>query len=201
MLNLCKSVFSLELPENIREILDGAFVYCYCLRNVAYPPNAVFDDNIFINERDGTISDLRGLFGSDAEIIRVLQHRFDELPIHRIVYYQSYYHGVLQILIDAMNTRSDPRQTLHTQLDLTGNQQDSLGMTPLHILVCSSVHDLEMYRVIVENYPTNLITEDRWGALPLLYAFWGAAPNEIICFLLNSYQSLYPECFRISLLQ
>jgi hypothetical protein len=55
-------------------------------------------------------------------------------------------------------------------------------MTPLHILACSSVHDLEVYRVIVENYPTNLITEDRWGALPLLYAFWGAAPAEINSF-------------------
>jgi hypothetical protein len=79
-----------------------------------------------------------------------------------------------------------------TKLDRTGNQQDCLGMTPLHILACSSVHDLEHYRVIVENYPANLITEDRWGALPLLYAFWGAAPTEIIQFLLKSYQSLYP---------
>ena len=65
-------------------------------------------------------------------------------------------------------------------------------MTPLHILTCSSVHDLEVYRVIVENYPANLITEDRWGALPLLYAFWGAAPMVIIQFLLESYHSLYP---------
>ena len=39
----------------------------------------------------------------------------------------------------------------------------------------------------------NLTTEDRWGALPLLYAFWGAAPAEIIEFLLENYQSLYPD--------
>jgi hypothetical protein len=51
---------------------------------------------------------------------------------------------------------------------------------------------MEVYRVIIENYPANLITEDRWGATPLLYAFWGAAPTEIIQFLLESYQSLYP---------
>jgi hypothetical protein len=38
----------------------------------------------------------------------------------------------------------------------------------------------------------NLITEDGWGALPLLFAFWGAAPSEIIQFLLERYQSLYP---------
>ena len=66
-------------------------------------------------------------------------------------------------------------------------------MTPLHIMACSSVHKLELYRLIVENYPTNLITEDRWGALPLLYAFWGAAPAAIIQFLLDSYKLLYPD--------
>jgi hypothetical protein len=30
--------------------------------------------------------------------------------------------------------------------------------------------------VIIDNYPTNLIIEDRWGATPLLYAIWGDAP-------------------------
>jgi hypothetical protein len=99
---------------------------------------------------------------------------------------------MLQRLIDAMNTRSGQSQTLRSKLNPTGNQQDCLGMTPLHILACSSVHNLEMYRLIVEKYPTNLVTEDRWGALPLLYAFWGAAPAEIIQFLLESYQALYP---------
>jgi hypothetical protein len=66
-------------------------------------------------------------------------------------------------------------------------------MTPLHILTCSSVHDIDVYRVIVDKYPTNLITEDGRGALPLLCAFWGAAPTEILQFLLKSYQSLYPD--------
>jgi hypothetical protein len=191
MLRNCRALFSLELPENIMEILDGAFGHCYCLRNVAFPPNAVFGDDIFIEEVS-TITDLQQLFGSDAEIIRELQHRFDELPIHSIVYYQSYYEGVLQNLVAAINLRSGQCRTLRSKLDPTGNQQDCLGMTPLHILTCSSVHNLELYRLIVENYPTNLVTEDRWGALPLLYAFWGAAPTEIIEFLLKSYQSLYP---------
>jgi len=52
---------------------------------------------------------------------------------------------------------------------------------------------IEVYRVIIENYPANLITDDRWGAPPLLYAFWRDAPSEIIQFLLKSYQSLYPH--------
>ena len=132
------------------------------------------------------------LFGSEARIIRELQHRFDRLPVHKLVYYQSFYQGALQNLIAAINLRSGHSRTLRNKLDPTGNHQDCLGMTPLHILACSSVHNLELYRVIVEKYPTNLTTEDRWGALPLLYAFWGDAPAEIIQFLLTSYKSLYP---------
>jgi hypothetical protein len=46
---------------------------------------------------------------------------------------------------------------------------------------------------LVEKYPENLIVEDAWGATPLLYAIWGKAPNEIVHFLINSYQSLYPD--------
>jgi hypothetical protein len=198
MLLGCRSMFSLELPKNVMEINGWTFYFCYCLRNVAFPPNAVIGgDRIFVNEdmeaNNDEFSDLQLLFGnSNARIIWALQHRFDGLPIHCIVYYQSYNHGVLQNLIAAINSRSGQSRTLRPKLNPTGNQQDCLGMTPLHILTCSSVHDLEVYHLIVENYPTNLITEDRWGALPLLYAFWGAAPTEIIQFLLESYQSLYP---------
>jgi len=67
-------------------------------------------------------------------------------------------------------------------------------MTPLHILACSSVHNLELYRVIVKKYPSNLITEDRWGHYHYCMhaGGWGAAPAEIIEFLFKSYQSLSP---------
>ena len=82
------------------------------------------------------------------------------------------------MLIAAINMRSDQRLTLSS-----GNEQVCLSTTLLHILTYSSVHDLELYHVTIENYLTNLVTEDRWGALiPLLYAFWGAAPAEIIEF-------------------
>jgi hypothetical protein len=144
---------------------------------VTFSPNAIIGYNT-LNEA----TDLLLLFGSIAEIKRELQHRFDGLLIHCAVYFQSYYQGELQRLITSGN-----------ELDPTGNEQDCLGMTPLHILACSSVHSLELYRVIIDNYPANLIIEDGWGATPLLYAFWGGAPTEIIKFLLQSYQLLYPN--------
>jgi len=182
MLSNCNATFSVEIPELVTEIRNHAFRHCQCLRNIAFPANAVFGSIILFQEDQGSliVTDLKRLFGdSNATIIRELQHRFDRLPIHKLFYYQSYHQGVLL--------------ALRSKLDPTGNNQDCLGMTPLHILACSSVHDMELYRVIIENYPANLITEDRWGAVPLLYAFWGAAPTEIIQFLLQSYQSLYSD--------
>ena len=68
-----------------------------------------------------------------------------------------------------------------------------LFRSPLHILACSTVQRLELYQLIVDKYPTNLIVEDAWGALPLLYAVWGDAPSEIVQFLVNNYQSHYPN--------
>jgi hypothetical protein len=176
MLRRCKSIFSLKISGDLTEILDEAFGHCNCRRNVAFPPNAVFGDDIFFDDDDEEIhTDLQILFGnSNGRIISALMmNRFDGLPIHRIVYYQSYNQGLLQILIAAINMRSGQRRTLRSKLNLTGNQQDCLGMTPLHILACSSVHDLELYRVIVDNYPTNLITEDRWGGRCLCCMHFG----------------------------
>jgi hypothetical protein len=175
MLMECKSTFSIDFPVSTREIRDYAFRYCHCLRNVAFPPDVVIGD---YNLDKAT--DLLQLFGSELEIIRNLKLRFDGLPVHSSVYFQPFQQGALQRLITSGN-----------ELDPTGNQQDCLGMTPLHILACSSVHDLEVYHLIVEKYPANLITVDRWGALPLLYAIWGDAPVEIVQFLIYSYQTLY----------
>ena len=161
---------------------------------MAFPPNEIIIDDIFIDEEEGEDddeigdetelrTDLQILFGNSYRIISsALEDRFNELPIHSSVYFQPYHQEALQCLITSGN-----------ELDPTGNQQDCLGMTPLHILACSSLHNLEMYHLIVEKYPANLITEDRWGATPLLYAFWGAAPVEIIEFLLDSYHLLYPD--------
>jgi hypothetical protein len=122
-------MFSFEILVNVREIEAYAFVYCNCLQNVAFPPDAVFGNNILgrRGEFERNKYDLHQLFGSIEEIISALQHQFDGLPIHSIVYYLLYHQGVLQKLMDAI------------KLDPTGNQQDCLGMTPLHILACSSV--------------------------------------------------------------
>jgi hypothetical protein len=182
MLNSCRRIFSLEVPETIIRVEYQAFGGCYSLRNVALTSNTVVAHDAFIH-----CWDLSRIFDSLEEIVNALRNRFDGLPFHSTMYYISYYSTMTAeeilntIIID------------ENELDPTGFQQDCLGMTPLHILACSTVQCLELYQLMVDKYPNNLIVEDAWGALPLLYAIWGDAPSEIVQFLVNRHQSLYPD--------
>jgi len=130
--------------------------------------------------------ELLRIFVKEKAIVNALKSRFNELPIHSKMYYISY--------LNQMSTEVIQNAIIvGGELDPTGLHRDCLGMTPLHIFACSTVQCLEVYRIMINNYPENLIVKDPWGALPLLYSIWGDAPNEIVNFLVNSYQSLYPD--------
>lgn len=183
----CKSMFSLELPDSINQIDQNAFEKCASLRNITLPSNAEKGRMMFEGCRD-----LQQLFDSEEETINALKLRFDNLPIHKMIYYHSYNNLTADQLDDATST-GHCRTLRSSQLDPTGSQQDCLGMTPLHILACSAVQHLDLYKVLVEKFPENLITKDRWGALPLLYVTWGNAPSEIVQYLVERYKSFYPN--------
>jgi hypothetical protein len=185
MLHNCPRIFSLELPEIIIHVEGYAFGGCYSLRNISLASNTVVTLYAF-----ESCTDLIHIFGTEEAIVVALRNRFDGLLVHckmyYMMYYISYYSAVLEEIRNIIMSENG-------HLDPTGFQQDCLGMTPLHILACSTVQCFELYQLIVEKYPENLIVEDAWGATPLLYAIWGAAPSEIVELLVNSYQSLYPN--------
>jgi hypothetical protein len=187
MFHSCQRLFSLELPEDIIQVERYACWFCFSLRNIALASNTNVGMMAFSD-----CLDLLQIFDTEEAIANALKRRFDGLPIHCWIYYISYHHTMtteefLHSIVIGENEELNP----------TGLQQDCLGMTPLHILACSTVHQLEVYQYIVEKYPENLIGRDAWGATPLLYAVWGDSPSEIVKFLINSYQSLYPDhCFN-----
>lgn len=78
-------------------------------------------------------------------------------------------------------------------LNKTGCGQDSLGMSPLHVLACSTNHHLEQYEAIIKMYPGNLIHQDKWGCIPLLYAIWMNAPDDIVQLMVDSQRSVFPN--------
>ena len=175
----CTCMFSLELSDSITQFGSGreTFYNCNSLRNISIPSNALISDNAF-----DTCKDMQQLFfGHGPLMVMALKHRFHNLPVHKMLYYQSYNPVTLSKLTETIEKGS------------MGKQNDCLGMTPLHILACSTVQRLELYQLLVEKYPENLISKDHWGALSLLYVLWGNAPREVVHFLVQSYQSLYPN--------
>ena len=175
-------MFSVELPDNVIQIKSYAFEGCHSLRNVALSTHADVEEYAF-----DTCACLLQVFGTQGALVNVLKSRFEGLPIHRTIYYQSYHPMTLEEIRNAIITDDcgEPNPT--------GRQQDCLGMTPLHIMACSTVHHLEIFQLMIDTYPENLITEDAWGALPLRYALWGKAPCEIIQLILRSYRIYYRD--------
>ena len=185
MLGCIKSLFSIEISQNV--ISMGPGICSDSLRNIALGDNYEgMDEGPFEHCKD-----LEQLFGdTETNIINALKHRFDNLPIHKMIYYQSYNNVTSDELNNTTEIRISQRRS---KLDPSGSRQDCLGMTPLHLLACSTVQNIGLYRVLIEKYPETLVIEDRWGALPLLYAVWGDAPGEIIEFLVDRYKSIYSD--------
>eukprot|EP00571_Detonula_confervacea_P000103 CAMPEP_0172326988 /NCGR_PEP_ID=MMETSP1058-20130122/58221_1 /TAXON_ID=83371 /ORGANISM="Detonula confervacea, Strain CCMP 353" /LENGTH=582 /DNA_ID=CAMNT_0013043905 /DNA_START=106 /DNA_END=1855 /DNA_ORIENTATION=+ len=185
-------IVSLELSAHVRSIIEDSPYACAEL---------AFLRNIFIPQecRSGTVilgrcKELGKVFsdGDSTAIANALQQRFNELPIHKICYYQSYHHtwAVMSSLKREINPWSSK---FLGKLNVTGKQADCLGMTPLHILACSTKHDVEMYRILIEKYPETLIAKDRWGDIPIAYSFWVKAPPDVTQLLVESHKSLFPE--------
>ena len=186
---------SLELSENVTECED-LHIVLFCIftytRNIALPLGCVVDTDRLelgadFNRRHAILED--GIMAAFPEkdvhyYIDILQHRFDDLPIHKICYYQSYYNNET-----TMKSIKREIKSLHTP----GKQQDCFGMTPLHILACSTKQNVDMYRLLIDEYPEALIKKDKWDGIPLLYAFWCSAPTEVLDLLVDSYKTLHPE--------
>ena len=185
----------IELSENVTQVRFGRgeiFMKANSLRNIALPPECtVVDKDIW-----STCKDLEVAFsdanGENDEISGALKQRFDDLPIHKICYYQSYNDN--ETTMQHLKREINPwTSKFPDQLNTTGKEQDCLGMTPLHILACSTKPTIQMYRLLIEKYPETLIMKDKWGDIPLLYALWCNATSEVIDLLVESYKSLHRE--------
>ena len=85
------------------------------------------------------------------------------------------------------------RQKLDASNETIDHNQDCLGMTPLHILACSAKHVLHLFQIIISDQPGSLISEDKWGCLPIIYVIWGNAPQKIVQFLIDAQKSAFPD--------
>ena len=132
------------------------------LRNVAFPPELCDAD---LPTFDTASSDLGKVLPSKrnhAYLYRMhcngysLRTRFNGLPLHRICYYHSHYSSEVAIcnLSGEMGAQSSSISRA------SRGDTDCIGMTPLHILACSTKHHMDMYELLVRRYPDHLIIED-----------------------------------------
>jgi hypothetical protein len=157
----CLSLMRINIPSNVI-FMDGPgpFQHCPILRNVVIPPSSTLGDEEFLR-----------LFPKFQDVdctFDMLKSRFDNLPLHKLCYDHSHQ------LMESIN-RGTPADFL---------KSDCLGMTPLHVLACSGMHDLGLFRRIIEICPNSLFAEDKWGGTPFGYVILSGAPKEVIhCFL------------------
>jgi len=151
------------IPDSVNVIGDDAFECCFKLQDK---------------------------FPEEESLIRALKRRFDDLPLHKIIYYQAHQdtEDTLQELSQALMDM-EALQTVGGERSET-MRQDAFDMTPIHILAMSKKQDLELYQFLVETNPEDLSLHDAWGYLPIYYACLCNAPLEIVHYLLNAHKQM-----------
>jgi hypothetical protein len=139
------------------------------LRNVAISPTSA------ITHEEFAISFPNLPWGISLEMIK---GRCNDQSLNGICYNYNPMYGDPQVDSFIHKVGRFPLQELEGQ--------DCLGMTPLHILMCSGRDcDVRVIKFIVEKCPHTLLTKDRWGEVPLVYALLGNSSLEVINFILE----------------
>ncbi|KAL3940240.1 MAG: hypothetical protein SGBAC_005175, partial [Bacillariaceae sp.] len=204
----CTALLSVELPKGLKKIESRAFAHCEQLKNIEIPKSVKrLGDNAF----DRCERNLEVRFGVNIE---AMERRFDDLPLHKVCYYQVHYTPAAKlkrlekaIRMDGQSGRKRSGgvfslcRNIHSTLPthdydpdsglffgLGGYFVDSFGMTPLHILVLSARPCLAICETLLAHYPSNVTCQDRYGNTPIDYACIVNVPIPIVEVLLQTLQ-------------
>jgi hypothetical protein len=184
---LCSRLISLELPEGLEAIqlnkereyadrfieqeYDDRFIYgCILLVNLVIPQEQYYEPH---SDDQETIMDslmLQHVASSFDDLVGKLKHRFDDLRVHRLCYYQSYY--PLTVAMENLREIMDADPS-------AGNKLDSLGMTPFHILALSQTPKHSLFQALLTVYKVDGIhAMDKFGSTPLNYLCLNHTPDS-----------------------
>ena len=163
----------LNIPSTVTVIEPDAFHNAPFLRNIAVSPSSALGE-IDVAE---SFNHFRGL----GCTYNALMNRFNELPVHRLCFHywdQSSESGnSIELIKNLVNEHSSDCARV-----------DCLGMTPLHVLVCSAKHDLLIYQFLIDKNPEALLVKDCWGEVPIVYLLISFPPLEVIEYFLKTHQ-------------
>jgi hypothetical protein len=173
---MCIRLISLELPEGLEMINpdepeeNSSLFCCRSLLHFVIPSKQdferPFDVRLFMYHLRIT-----HLVCHFKDPVSILQHRFDDLPVHRLCYYQSYYP-----LMEAM-------EKLRQSMDVdpaAGNKVDAFGMTPFHILALSQTPNLSLFQALMTTYNVDIVhTKETFGGwTPIDYLCMNHIPDS-----------------------
>jgi hypothetical protein len=196
----CTRLISLELPEGL-EMIDGDTEYdpddpddpeqvipiisgCLSLVNLVVPSEQRFQQlDEYYDDQCMEGLKLRHVASSFTDLVSILQHRFDDLPVHRLCYYQSYYP-----LMEAMENL---RQSMDAD-PAACTKVDAFGMTPFHIMALSQTPNLFLFQPLMKVYKVDIIlTRDKFGSTPIDYLCMNQTPAS--AFLIRSLLTIVAE--------
>eukprot|EP00980_Cylindrotheca_fusiformis_P015900 scaffold4658_cov118-Cylindrotheca_fusiformis.AAC.6 len=170
----CDNLISLELPEGLSITIAGLNQLdsyqdfdCPSLVNLAFP--ALTKDLAglkYLRE-----SKLGSVAGGNNNLGHKLEHRFDNSPLHKLCYYQSY-HSSEDLILRLRSLMEDDPLAATVQVD-------AFGMTPLHILSLSQVPNMDMMLALISaGHPDHIIhCKDPFGSTPMGYLCLNRMPN------------------------
>jgi hypothetical protein len=200
----CTQLISLELPEGLEtisldvehdpdfpeerlEMIDpdgpeiSSIYCCKSLVNLVIPSEQDFeqprDVALFMNGLK-----LRHVATNFTDLVSKLQNRFDDLPVHRLCYYQSYH-----LLTETM-------ENLRRSMDAdpgAGTNVDAFGMTLFHILALSQTPNLSLFQALMKVCKVDIIhSRDTFGSNPIDYLCVNRTPASVLVI-----RSLLPPIF------
>jgi len=127
--NRCPALISLNLPKNVENVHDKAFLECHTLGS--RQSMTTFAQY----EKDESNFEVL----KSKENVKWLRNRYDQLPLHRIC-------------IDPNITMSQLEEAIRNCSETT-QQKDKLGLTALHTLCLNRNSTLSMYKFLIEAFP------------------------------------------------
>jgi hypothetical protein len=207
----CTRLISLELPEGLETIHLKEYLKdynsddsvdseaslltpnnsnihgCKSLVNFVIPAEQRFVPLEFDEECMKQLK-LRHAASDFGRLFSAVQHRFDDLPVHRLCYYQSYHP-----LTEAMDNL---RQVVGADPS-AGSKVDAFGMTPFHILALAQTPNFSLFQELLKVlYNVDFIrTRDKFGSTPIDYLCLNHTP-EATTVARSLFQTIFAERMR-----
>ena len=137
-------------------------------------PSGPFFSNLFIAPDSSMTEDkymmMFPVFNEKGCTLDRMKSRFKRLPLHEICFDYSNQHAEV--------TFEQVQECLEENAEAL-RAKDCIGMTPLHIISCSTNHDVRLFQKLISRSREALMDRDIFGRTALDYALLSDAPKEV----------------------